>query len=235
MSACGKFKFCFLELSGIFFLNIFNPKSVESIEAEPMDTEGTLSFNRLWPSFITASSIISNYEGSVQFSHSVVLTLCNPIDCSMPGFPVQHLGLLKFMSIESVMPSSRLILCCPLLLPPSIFPSIRVFSNDSVLRIRWPKYWSFSFSISPSNEYSGLIFFRVDWLDLLAVQRTLKSILQHHNSNVHVNNQNNTFISVCCAPGFKAAQTEMLPFFIEQNMHVLLTPGGMKDAHSPLQ
>ena len=79
-------------------------------------------------------------------------------------------SLLKLISIESVRPSNRLILCCPLLLPPSIFPSIRVFSNESVLRIRWPKYWSFSFSISPSNEYSGLIFFRIDWLDLLAVQ-----------------------------------------------------------------
>ena len=83
------------------------------------------------------------------------------------------------MSIESVMLSNHLLLCRPLLLPPSIFPSIRVFSNESVLRIRWPKYWSFSFSISPSNEYSGLISFRTDWLDLLAVQGTLKSLLQH--------------------------------------------------------
>jgi len=80
------------------------------------------------------------------------------------------------------MPSNRLILCCPLLLQPSIFPSIRVLSNESVLHIRWPKYWSFSFSISPSNEYSGLISFRMDWLDLLAVQGTLKSLLQHHSS-----------------------------------------------------
>ena len=85
------------------------------------------------------------------------------------------------MSIKLVMPSNHLILCRPLLLLPSIFPSIRVFSNESVLRIRWPKYWSFSFSISPSNEYSGLISFRMDWLDLLAVQRTLKSLLQHHS------------------------------------------------------
>ena len=86
------------------------------------------------------------------------------------------------MSIESVIPSNHLILCCPLLLPPTIFPSIRVFSNESVLDIRWPKYWSFSFSISPSNECSGLISFRMDWLDLLAVQGTLKSLLQHHSS-----------------------------------------------------
>ena len=89
---------------------------------------------------------------------------------------------LKPMSIESVMPSSHLILCCPLLLPPSVFPSIRVFSNESALLIRWPKYWSFSFSISPSNEYSGLISFRIHWLVLLAVQGTLKSLLQHHSS-----------------------------------------------------
>ena len=90
-------------------------------------------------------------------------------------------SLLKLMSIGSVMPSNHLILCCPLLLLPSIFPSIRVFSNDSVLHIRWPKYWSFSFSTSPSNEYSGLISFRMDWLDLLAVQGILKSLLQHHS------------------------------------------------------
>ena len=90
-------------------------------------------------------------------------------------------SLLKLMSVESVMPSSHLILCHPLLLLPSIPPSIRVFSNESALRIRWPKYWSFSLSVSPSNDYSGLISFRMDWLDLLAVQGTLKSLLQHHN------------------------------------------------------
>ena len=112
-------------------------------------------------------------------------TLCDPMDCSTPGFPVHHQlswSLLKFMSIESVMPSNHLILCHPLLLLPSIFPSIRVFSNELALGIRWPKYWSFSFSISPSNEYSGLIFFRIDWFDLPAVQETLKSLLQCHNS-----------------------------------------------------
>ena len=91
-------------------------------------------------------------------------------------------SLPKLMSIESVMPSNHLILCRPLLLPPSIFPSIRVFSNESVLHIRWPKNWSFSFNISPSNEYSGLISFMMDWLDLFAVQGTLKSLLQHHSS-----------------------------------------------------
>ena len=95
-------------------------------------------------------------------------------------------SLLKLMSIESVMPSNHLILCHPLLLPPSVFPSIRIFSNESVLCIRWPKYWSFSFNISPSKEYSGLISFRIDWLDLLAVQGTLKSLLQHHNSKASI-------------------------------------------------
>ena len=89
-------------------------------------------------------------------------------------------------SIESVMPFSHLILCCPLLLPPSIFPSIRVFSNEPVLHIRWPKYWSFSFSISPSNEHPGLISFRMDWLDLIAVQGTLRSLLQHHSSKTSI-------------------------------------------------
>ena len=91
-------------------------------------------------------------------------------------------SLLEFMSIESVMPCNHLIFCQCLILLPSIFPSIRVFSNESVLPIRWPKYWSFSFNISPSNEYSGLISFRMDWLDLLAVQGTLKTLLQHHSS-----------------------------------------------------
>ena len=124
------------------------------------------------------------FLGMLLFSPSVVSNSLHPMDCSTPGFPVLHHlpELLKLMSIELVLPSNHLILCRPLLLPPSIFPSIRVFSNESVLPIRWPKYWSFSFSISPSNEYSGLIFFRMDWLDLLTVQVTLKSLLQHHSS-----------------------------------------------------
>ena len=94
--------------------------------------------------------------------------------------------LLKLTSIESVMPSNHLTLCRPLLLPPSVFPSIRVFFNESTLHIRWPKYWSFSFSISPSNEHPGLISFRISWLDLLAVQGTLKSLLQHHSSKASI-------------------------------------------------
>ena len=116
---------------------------------------------------------------SVQFSSAAQLcrTLYDPMDCSTPGLSVHpsSQSLLKLMSIELVMPSNNLILCLPLLLPPSVLPSIRVFSNESALLIRWPQYWGFSFSISPSNEYSGLIFFRMDWLDLLAVQGTPKN------------------------------------------------------------
>ena len=105
-------------------------------------------------------------------------------DCSMPGFPVHHQpwSLLKLTSIKSVVPSNHLILCCPLLLLLSILPSIRVFSNELPLRIRWPKCWSFKFSISPSNEHSELSSFRIDWFDLLAVQGTLKSLLQQFKS-----------------------------------------------------
>ena len=114
-------------------------------------------------------------------------------------------SLFKLMSIESVMPSNQLILCCPLLLLPSIFPSIRVFPEESVLCIRWLKYWSLSFSVSPSNEYWGLISFRMDWLDLLAVQGTLKSLLQHHNS--------------------KASILQYSAFFIVQLSHPYMTTG----------
>ena len=114
-------------------------------------------------------------------------------------------SLLKLMSIESVMPSNHLILCHPLLFPPSVFSSVRIFSSESVLCIRWPKYWSFSFSISPSIEYSGLISFRMDWLNLLAVQGTLKSLLQHHGSKAS--------ILLCSA------------FFIVQPSHPYMTTG----------
>ena len=129
------------------------------------------------------------------------------MECSMPAFPDhhQHQSLLKLMAIESVMPSNHLIPCCPLLLLPLIFPSIRVFSNESALRIRWAKYWRFSFSISSSSEYSGLISFRMDWLDLLAVQGTLKSLLQHHSS--------------------KASVLQHSAFFIVQLSHPYMTTG----------
>ena len=156
---------------------------------------------------IMISSPITSSQ--IQFSSVVqsCLTLCNTMDCSMPGLPVHHQllestqthvhcqaslsitnsrSLHKLMSIESVMPCNHLILCHPLLLPSSIFPSIRVFSNESVLCIRWPKYQNFSFDISPSKEHSGLISFRMDWLDLLAFQGTLKSLLQHYSSKSSV-------------------------------------------------
>ena len=125
---------------------------------------------------------------SVQFSHSVVSDSANPWTavCQASVSITSSWSLLKLMSLELVMPSNHLILCHCLLLSPSIFPSIRVFLNESVLRIRWPKHWSFSFSTSPSNEYSGLISFSMDWLDLLAVQGTLKSLLQHHSSKASI-------------------------------------------------
>ena len=115
--------------------------------------------------------------------------------------------LLKLMSIESVMPSNHLILCSSLLLPPSIFPSIRVFSNESALRIRWPKYWSFSFNISPSNEHSGLSSFRMDWLDLLTAQGTLKSLLQHHSSKASILQHSTLFIVQLSHPYMTTGKT----------------------------
>ena len=129
------------------------------------------------------------------------------MNCNATAFPVLHYlpEFGKFMYIESVMLSNHLILCLPLLLLPSIFPSIRVFSNKSTLCIRWPKYWSFSFSISPSNEYSGLISFRIDWFDLLGVQKTLKNLLKHHNS--------------------KASILQHSAFFMVQFSHLCMTTG----------
>ena len=125
---------------------------------------------------------------SVQFSSVAqsCLTLCDPKNCSTSLSFTNSQSPPKPMSIESVMPSNHLILCHPFILLPSIFPSIRIFSNESALCIRWPKCWSFSFNISPSNEHSGLISFRMDWLDLLAVQGTLKSLLQHHSSKASI-------------------------------------------------
>ena len=129
---------------------------------------------------------------SVLFSSVAQLcpTFCDPMNCSTPVLASLSItnsrSPPKPMSIKSVMPSNHLILCCPLLPLPSIFPSIRVFSNESSLCIRWLKYWSFSFNISPSNEHSGLISFRMDWLDILAVQGTLKSLLQHHSSKASI-------------------------------------------------
>ena len=131
--------------------------------------------------------VLKFYVATVQvLSHVWIFVTPWTAACWAPLSITNSQSLLKLMSIESVMPSNRLILCHPLLLPPSIFSSIRVFSNESVLCIRWPKYWSFSFSISPSNEYSGLISPKMDWLDLLAVQGTLKNLLQHHSSKVSI-------------------------------------------------
>ena len=137
---------------------------------------------------LTFRTPVSNLH--FQFSSVIqsCLTLCDPMDCSMPGLPI-HQQLLEFNQTHVHWvcdASSHLIFCFPLLLPPSIFPSNRVFSNESALRIRWPKYWSFSFNISPFNERSGLISFRIDWLALLAVQRTLKSLFQHHSSKASI-------------------------------------------------
>ena len=136
------------------------------------------------------SSSLLSVKRVIQFSPVTqsLLTLCDPMNQSPPVLPVHHhcRSLLKLMSIESVMPSSHLILCRPLLLLPPIPPSVRVFSSETVLCIRWQNYWSFSFSTSPSNENSGLISFRMDWLDLLAVQGTLKSLFQHHSSKASI-------------------------------------------------
>ena len=152
------------------------------------------------------SDLLTIHLSSVQsLSHVQLFATPWTVACQASLSITNSWSLLKLMSIESVMSSSNPILCHPLLLQPSIFPSIRVFSNESVLCIRWPKYWSFSFSISPSNEYSGLISFRMDWLDLCAVQGTLKSVLQHCSSK--------TSILPCSA------------FFIVQLSHPYMTTG----------
>ena len=136
-------------------------------------------------------------------------TLCNPMDCSMPGFPVHH----QFPELAQTHvhcigdPSNHLILCRPLLLLPSVFPRIRVFSNKSVLRIRWPKYWTFSFNISPSSQHPGLISFRMGRLDLLAVQGTLKSRLQHHSSKASILQHSAFFIVQLSHPSMTTGKT----------------------------
>ena len=144
-----------------------------------------------------------------QFSHSVMSDSVTPwtAACQASLSITNSWSLHELMSIKSVMPSSHLILCHPLLLTPSIFPSITVFSNESVLHIRWPKYWSFSFIISPSNEYSGLISFRIDWLDLLAVQGTLKSLLQHHSSKSSILQCSSFFIVQLSRPYMTTGKT----------------------------
>ena len=146
---------------------------------------------------------------SVQFSCSVVTDSLQPhgLQHQASLSITNSQSLLKLISIESMMPSNHLILCHPLLVLPSIFPSIRVFSSESVLRIRWPKYWNFSFSMSPSNEHSGLISFRMDWLDLLAVQGTLKSLLQHHSSKASILQRSAYFIVQLSYPYITTGKT----------------------------
>ena len=148
------------------------------------------------------------------------------MDCSTPGLQsiTNSQSSLKLMSIDSVMPSNHLILCHPLLLPPSIFPSNRVFSNESVLCIRWPKYWSFSFHISPSTEYLGLVSFRMDWLDLLAVQGTLKSLLQHHSSKASILWHSAFFIVQLSHPYMTTGKTRALTrwAFVGKGLSLLL-------------
>ena len=148
---------------------------------------------------------------SVHFSSvaQLCLTLYDPMNRSTPGIPVitNSWSLLKLMPIESVMPSSYLTLCRPLLPLPPITPSIRVFSNESTLRIRWPKHWSFSFSISPYNKHPGLIAFRMDWLDLLAIQGTLKSLLQHHSSKAFILLRSAFFIVQLSPPDMTTGKT----------------------------
>ena len=152
-------------------------------------------------------------------------TLCNPMNRSTPGLLsiTNTQSPPKPMSIKSMMPSNHLILCRPLLLLPSIFPSIRAFSNESVLHIRWPKYWSSSFSIRPSNAYSGLIFFRIDWLDLLVVQGTLRSLLQHHSSKASILQHSAFFIVQLSHPYMTTGKTTALTrwTFVDKVMSLL--------------
>ena len=160
------------------------PQQFQTDSSVSTRKEGRLSF---FHAFLTicSLSIFPRQFSSFQFSRSVVSDSLQPHE-SQHARPPYSRSSPKLMSIKSVMPSSHLILCRPLLLLPLIPPSIRVFSNESILRMRWPKYWSFSFRISPSKEHPGLISFRMDWLDLLAVQGTLKSLLQHHSSKASI-------------------------------------------------
>ena len=163
-------------------------------------------------------------------------SLYDPMDCNMPPFPVLH-HLPEFSQthvIESVMPSNPLIFCCPLLFSPSVILSIRVFSSESALSIRWPKYWSFSFSISPSNEFPGLIYFRIDWFDLFVVQGTLKCLLQHHSSKASIL-WHLAFLVQLSHPFMTTAKTfipnihNFLLFFIKRLLPRFLSVGATKE------
>ena len=161
----------------------------------------------------------------IQFSRSVVSDSATPWTTARQASLsiTNSRNLLKLMSIESVMPSNHLILCYPLLLLPSIFPSIRVFSNESALHIRWPKYWSFSFNISPTNEHSRLIFFRMDWLYVLVVQGTLKSLLQHHSTKASILQHSAFFIVHLSHPYMTTGKIIALPrqTFVDKVMSLL--------------
>ena len=164
-----------------------------------------------WPSVVQSLSRVWLFATSWTAARQASLSITN------------SRSLLKLMFITSVMPSNHLILCHPLLLLPSVFPSIKVFSNESALRVRWPKYWSFSFSISPSNEYSGLISFRMDWLDLLAVQGTFKNLLQHHSSKASILQGSAFFIVQLSHPYMTTGKTIALTIwtFVSKGMFLL--------------
>ena len=151
--------------------------------------------------------MFTKFSSVRSFSHVQLFVTPIDISLSITNYP----SLLKLMSIKSVMPSSHLILCCPLLFPRSIFPSIRIFSNESVLCIRWPKYWSFSFNISPSNEHPGLSSFMMDWFHLLEVQAILKSLLQHHSSKTLILQCSASFIVQLSHPYMSTGKTKALP------------------------
>ena len=193
---------------------LLHPKEIAlanwSKTVRPGPTEDHHPAGQIWAPLIFYWCSPPKSFSSVQLLSCV--WLCNPMDFGTPGFPVHHQlrSLFKLMSIASLMPSNHLFLCRPLLLSPSTFPSIRVFSNESVLCIRWPKYWSFSFSINPSNEYSGLISFRIDRLDLLAVQGTLKSLLQHPSSKASILQHSAFFILQLSHPGMTVGKTMAL-------------------------
>ena len=181
----------------------------------------------LWESILPELNLLELYQ-NIQFTSisQSCLTFCDPTDCSMPNFPVDHQlrSLLKLVSIKPAMSFDYLILCRPLLLLPSILPSIRVFSNESALPIRCPKYWSLSFSISPSNEYLRLISFRIELFDLFAVQGTLKSLLQHHSSKVTVLQHSAFFMIQLSYPYMTTGKTIALtkPTFVSKEMSLLI-------------
>ena len=198
------------------FLGILTPVDIPSYKLGSVPCEkpyGQLTSTRVVLFFQKLQFLpgVSHFPASVKFSSVAQScpTLCNPIDCSTPGIPVYR-QLPEFTQTHVHWVSgatNHLILCLPLLLLPSIFPSIRAFSNESTLLIRWPKDWSFSFSIRPSNEYSGLISFRMDWLDLLAVQGTLRSLLQHHSSEASVPQHSAFFIVQLSHPYLTTGKT----------------------------